>query len=130
VANEPGGPDVPSHEPHPALDEDVLRAIEVTMHRLTPKEREFLRLYCYEDLPKEEIARRIGVEEERVRLVKHRSLKSFRETYERLKKISDKKWESGHVSVEARRDRGTRNGRGLRTAQTCARGLRRLRRLF
>ena len=47
-----------------------------------------LRLKRY---PKEEIARRIGVDEERVRLVKHRCLKSFREIYERLKKISDTK---------------------------------------
>jgi RNA polymerase sigma-70 factor (ECF subfamily) len=91
AASERDVPDVPSPEPDPALDEDVRHAIEVTIHRLKPKEREFLRLYYYEDLPKEEIARRLGIDAERVRLVKHRCLKSFREIYERLKKIGDTK---------------------------------------
>jgi RNA polymerase sigma-70 factor (ECF subfamily) len=89
MANERDLPDVPSPEPDLELDEDVRQAIAVTIHRLKPKEREFLRLYFYDELPKEEIARRIGVDEERVRLVKHRCLKSFREIYERLKRISD-----------------------------------------
>jgi RNA polymerase sigma-70 factor (ECF subfamily) len=91
AANEREVPDVPAPEPDPELDEDVRQAIQGTIHRLKPKEREFLRLYYYDELPKEEIARRIGVDEERVRLVKHRSLKSFREIYERLKRISDTK---------------------------------------
>jgi RNA polymerase sigma factor (sigma-70 family) len=68
------------------VDEDVSRAIEATICRLKPREREFLRLHYYEDLGKEEIARRIGIDAERVRLLKHRSLKSFREIYERLRK--------------------------------------------
>jgi len=91
AADERDVPDVPSPNPEPELDEDVRQAIEITIHRLKPKEREFLRLYYYDDLPKQEIARRIGVQEDRVRLVKHRCLKSFREIYERLKKISDTK---------------------------------------
>ena len=91
AANQRDVPDVPSPEPDPELDENVRLAIERTIHRLKPKEREFLRLYYYDDLPKEEIALRIGVAEERVRLVKHRCLKSFREIYERLKAISDTK---------------------------------------
>ena len=91
AANERDVPDVASPDPEPELGEDVRQAIEVTIHRLKPKEREFLRLYYYEDLPKAEIARRIGIGEERVRLVKHRCLKSFREIYERMKKISDTK---------------------------------------
>jgi RNA polymerase sigma-70 factor (ECF subfamily) len=91
AANEREVPDVPSPELDPALDEDVRHAIAVTIQRLKPKEREFLRLYYYEDLPKQEIARRIGIDEERVRLLKHRCLKSFREIYQRLKKISDTK---------------------------------------
>jgi RNA polymerase sigma-70 factor (ECF subfamily) len=84
-------PDLPSPEPDPMLDEEVRQAIQATLHRLKPREREFLRLQYYEDLPKEEIAQRIGIDEERVRLIKHRSLKSFREIYERLKKIADTK---------------------------------------
>jgi|CZKS01.1.fsa_nt_gi RNA polymerase sigma-70 factor (ECF subfamily) len=91
AANEREVPDVPSPELDPVLDEDVRHAIAVTIQRLKPKEREFLRLYYYEDLPKQEIARRIGIDEERVRLLKHRCLKSFREIYQRLKKISDTK---------------------------------------
>jgi RNA polymerase sigma-70 factor (ECF subfamily) len=91
AANERYIPDVPSPEPDRALDEDVRHAIEVAIHRLKPKEREFLRLYYYEDLPKQEIARRMGIGEERVRLTKHRCLKSFREIYERLKRIGDTK---------------------------------------
>jgi RNA polymerase sigma factor (sigma-70 family) len=91
AASEREVPDLAMPEPEAELGEDVKQAIKVTIHRLKPKEREFLRLYYYEDLPKEEIARRIGIGEERVRLVKHRCLKSFREIYERLKKISDTK---------------------------------------
>jgi RNA polymerase sigma-70 factor (ECF subfamily) len=91
VPHEHDVPDVPSPAPNPELDDDVQRAIEATIHRLKPKEREFLRLHYYEDLPKEEIARRIGIDEERVRLIKHRSLKSFREIYQRLKGIADTK---------------------------------------
>jgi RNA polymerase sigma-70 factor, ECF subfamily len=74
-----------------SVDEDVVRAIELTIRRLKPREREFLRLHYYEDLDKEEIARRIGIDAERVRLLKHRSLKSFREIYERLRKTGDTK---------------------------------------
>jgi DNA-directed RNA polymerase specialized sigma24 family protein len=74
-----------------SVDEDVARAIELTIRRLKPREREFLRLHYYEDLDKEEIARRIGIDAERVRLLKHRSLKSFREIYERLRKTVDTK---------------------------------------
>ena len=76
-------PDVPEFSPA-AVDEDVARAIETVIRRLKPRERDFLRLHYYEDLGKEEIARRIGIDQERVRLIKHRTLKSFREIYQRL----------------------------------------------
>ncbi|SPF54137.1 putative RNA polymerase, sigma-24 subunit, ECF subfamily [Candidatus Sulfopaludibacter sp. SbA4] len=84
-------PDLPAPIEDPMLDEEARQAIAATLRRLKPREREFLRLHYYEDLPKEEIARRIGIAEDRVRLIKHRSLKSFREMYERLKKIADTK---------------------------------------
>src|ERR1035438_3099957 len=42
VANERNVPDVPSPESDPELDEDVRQAIALTIHRLKPKEREFL----------------------------------------------------------------------------------------
>jgi RNA polymerase sigma factor (sigma-70 family) len=86
-----GLPELPSPEAEPELDDDVRQSIEGTILRLKPREREFLRLYYYDELSKAEIARRLGVDEERVRLVKHRCLKSFREIYERLTKIGDTK---------------------------------------
>jgi len=67
------------------LDDDVKAAIERTLARLKPRERDFLCMYYYEELPKEEIARRTGMIEDRVRLLKSRALKSFREMYVRLK---------------------------------------------
>jgi len=63
------------------LDDRVRDAIEWTLGRLKPRERDFLRMYYYEELPNDEIARRIGVAEERVRLVKSRALKSFKERF-------------------------------------------------
>jgi RNA polymerase sigma-70 factor (ECF subfamily) len=72
------------------LDEGVKEAIEWTIARLKPRERDVLRMYYYEELPKEEIARRIGIPEERVRLLKSRALQSFRERYLRIsRKNSD-----------------------------------------
>ena len=68
------------------LDSNVELAIERVIRRLKPREQKFLRLYYYEELPKEEIARRLGVKEERLRLLKSRALKRFREIYERLMK--------------------------------------------
>ncbi len=49
-----------------------------------PRERDLLRLHYYEELPTQEIARRVGIAPERVRLVKSRALKHFREVYKRL----------------------------------------------
>lgn len=91
VASDRNLPDIAAEEPAPELDEDVRRAIEITINRLKPRERQFLRLHFYEELPKEEIARRIGIDEERIRLLKSRCLKSFREIYQRMTKISDTK---------------------------------------
>src|ERR1700733_3908625 len=63
------------------LDDGVKDAIERALARLKPRERDFLRMYYYEELSKDEIARRIGIAEERVRLLKSRALKSFRERF-------------------------------------------------
>ena len=73
----------PSHEKL-FFDSEVQRAIEQTIGRLKPRERDMLRMHFYEELPAEEIARRIGVARERVRLVKSRALQHFREVYKRL----------------------------------------------
>ena len=77
-----------SREPEPFfLDPDVKRAIEQVINRLKPRERSFLRMYYYEELPPEEIAHRLGLKQERLRLIKSRALKHFREMYERLLKV-------------------------------------------
>ena len=68
------------------LDREAARAVEEMAARLKPREREFLRMYYYEERPKEEIARALGIREERVRLIKSRALKSFRAVYEKLRR--------------------------------------------
>jgi RNA polymerase sigma-70 factor (ECF subfamily) len=73
----------PSHEEH-FLNSEVRLAIERTIVRLKPRERDLLRMHFYEELPTQEIARRAGIAPERVRLVKSRALKHFREFYGRL----------------------------------------------
>ena len=74
------------------LDPIAQRTIEQVAQRLKPREQAFLRMYYYEDLSKEEIAVRLGIDEARVRLIKSRALKSFREIYEQLTKRVDTKW--------------------------------------
>jgi len=64
-------------------DDEVANSIAATARHLKPREREFLRLYYYEELPKDEIARVLGIKTERLRLIKSRALKNFREIYKR-----------------------------------------------
>ncbi len=66
------------------LDAETSRAIEAAVQKLKPREQEFLRLYYYEELPKEEISARLGIKEERLRLLKSRTLQAFREMYKKL----------------------------------------------
>jgi RNA polymerase sigma-70 factor (ECF subfamily) len=63
------------------LDDETGRAIREVASQMRPREREFLRLYYYEELPAEEIAHRLGIKTERLRLIKSRALKRFREAY-------------------------------------------------
>lgn len=70
---------------HAFLDSDVKNAIDKVVRRLKAREQAFLRMYYFEELPKDEIARRLGIKEERLRLIKSRALKSFRQYYERLR---------------------------------------------
>src|ERR1700756_1272878 len=74
---------LPSHEKL-FLDSEVQQAIKATIDRLKPRERDMLHMHFYEELPAEEIARRFGIARERVRLVKSRALRHFRDVYERL----------------------------------------------
>ena len=80
----------PSHEKH-FLDSEVQHAIERTIVRLKPRERDLLRMHFFEELPTQEIARRSGIAPERVRLVKSRALKRFREYYGRLNQATSSK---------------------------------------
>ncbi len=68
----------------PLPDPARSRAIEKVLERLKPRERDILRLFYYDELSKDEIAQRLGIDAERVRLVKSRALKSFRDFYQRL----------------------------------------------
>jgi RNA polymerase sigma-70 factor (ECF subfamily) len=68
------------------LDKEVAQSIAEAAAQLRPRERDFLRLYYYEELPKEEIAARLGIKQERLRLIKSRTLKRFREIYDKLKR--------------------------------------------
>jgi RNA polymerase sigma-70 factor, ECF subfamily len=79
----PVEPAMPSHEEH-FLDSEVQLAVKQTIVRLKPRERDLLRMHFYEELETEEIARRVNIAPERVRLVKSRALKHFREFYQRL----------------------------------------------
>ena len=74
---------LPSHEKL-FLDSEVQQAIKATIDRLKPRERDMLHMHFYEELPAEEIARRFGIARERVRLVKSRALRHFRDVYKRL----------------------------------------------
>jgi RNA polymerase sigma-70 factor, ECF subfamily len=71
------------------LDREVSRAIDEVAKLLKPREREFLRLYYYEELPKQEIASVLGVKQERLRLIKSRALQKFREIYQKLQTQTD-----------------------------------------
>ena len=66
------------------LDAETGRALEAVARQLKPRDQQFLRLYYYEELPKEEIARRLGIDEARVRLIKSRALQQFRALYKKI----------------------------------------------
>lgn len=66
------------------LDAETSRALQEAARQLKPREQQFLRMYFYEELPKEEIARKLGINEERIRLIKSRALQSFRDAYKKM----------------------------------------------
>lgn len=68
------------------LDAETSHALQEAARQLKPREQQFLRMYYYEELPKEEIARKLGINEERIRLIKSRALQSFREIYKKISK--------------------------------------------
>ncbi len=66
------------------LDAETSRALEEAARELRPREQQFLRMYYYDELPKEEIARKLDIKEERLRLIKSRALQRFREIYKKM----------------------------------------------
>ncbi|HEU4386174.1 MAG TPA: sigma-70 family RNA polymerase sigma factor [Blastocatellia bacterium] len=68
------------------MDEYVKRTIEQVVRRLKPREQAFLRMYYIDEMSNDDIARALGIKEERLRLIKSRALKNFREMYGRLVK--------------------------------------------
>lgn len=87
---EVGDTAVASHE-QTYLDTEVKSAIEKTIERLRPREKALLRMHFYEELPTQEIASRAGIAPERVRLVKSRALKRFRDFYGRISRAQTAK---------------------------------------
>ena len=71
------------------LDHEVRLAVERTIQRLKPRERTILHMCFYEELSTEEIATRMSLPAERVRLVKWRALKRFRELHNRISHRKD-----------------------------------------
>jgi RNA polymerase sigma factor (sigma-70 family) len=80
---------IPSHEQF-YMDQEVRLAIQRTIGRLKPREQLVLRLLIYDELSSEEVARRVAIAPERVRLVKSRALKHFREIHKRLARRGSK----------------------------------------
>lgn len=74
-------PSAPVSEPQ---DPGEARALAKAIERLGARDRAFLRMHYYDELPRAEIARRLGVEEDRVRLIKSRALQRFREAYSKV----------------------------------------------
>ena len=64
------------------LDQEVQSSIAETVKHLKPREREFLRMYYYEELPLPKIADALGIKQERLRLIKSRALQRFRKIYQ------------------------------------------------
>ena len=70
---------------HSFFSREVQLAIEKTIERLKSRERTILHMCFYEELSTEEIATRMSIAPERVRLVKSRALKRFRELHDRIR---------------------------------------------
>jgi RNA polymerase sigma-70 factor, ECF subfamily len=88
ISNAAANLTISSHE-HFFLDREVQLAIERTIQKLKSRERTILHMCFYEELPTEEIARRMNIAPGRVRLVKSRALKHFRELHNRVKARKD-----------------------------------------
>jgi RNA polymerase sigma factor (sigma-70 family) len=66
------------------LNAEAGKALEQAAQKLKPREQQFLRMYYYEELSQAEIALKLGVKEDGLRLIKSRTLQSFREIYKKM----------------------------------------------
>jgi len=66
------------------LYEENGRTLEKAAQQLKQRDREVLKMCYFDELTKEEIARRLGIPEERVRLVKSRALQQLRDVYKKM----------------------------------------------
>lgn len=78
---EPDTPGEPVAPETPVADPGALTAMRRALATLNPRDRAFLRMQYYEDLPRETIAARLGIAEERVRLVRTRALQRIRQAF-------------------------------------------------
>ncbi len=76
--------------PPPTIDAAERQALAMALERLDPREREIIRYAFYDDLSRDEISTQMGIMPDRVRLVKSRALKSFREFYLRFTEVRRK----------------------------------------
>ena len=63
------------------VDPDVQQTVAALLAELGARDRSVLRMVFFEDLQTPDIARRLGIAAERVRLVRSRALKRFQETH-------------------------------------------------
>lgn len=62
-------------------EREVAEAVRDTINELSPRDQACLRLCYYDELSTDEIARRLDIESERVRLVKSRALQRLRKVF-------------------------------------------------
>jgi RNA polymerase sigma factor (sigma-70 family) len=80
---EPGDTREPAAPVIEPPDHAAAAALTLALSELNARDRAFMKMHYYDDLPRDVIARRLGIDEERVRLVKSRALQRFREAYQR-----------------------------------------------
>lgn len=78
--------ELPEPPADPPIDTDVAEAVRAAVRGLSPRDRQYLRLQYYDELPRDEIAHRLGIAPERLRLIKSRALRRVRLALEASKR--------------------------------------------
>jgi RNA polymerase sigma factor (sigma-70 family) len=82
-------PEPSAPEPDPDADPRVVQALRQAAVGLGARDRAFLKFEYYDELPRGEIARRLGISEDRVRLIRSRALKRFRDAFDAIVRAGD-----------------------------------------